>query len=265
MTARVLRVPRSYLSLGTRNKRRGVSVIKDPYGSNVSLLLPCDGFADISRTPKTISTYGNIANSVSYSPFNGRRSCYFDGTNSYLSIAHHADLSFGTISSSTNFSVEFLVYPTGTMGSNVLYWLLSKGMPGSGGNGYPGWGIAIYNGQIRLMVGGLTPNAGWIITTNKLTANVWTYIAIVCAAGAPYFYFNGIPQTYSYAYGTTMINSVTDNSNYALEIGCSQIDSTNLTRTNWFVGYLYGVRITKNIARDIAYKVPTSPFPNPAL
>ena len=265
MTERVLRVPRSCLALGARNKRRGVSVIKDPYGSSVSLLLPCDDFTDISRTPKSITSYGNLASSVAYSPFNGRASLYFDGTNSYLSVAYHTDLSFGTISSSTNFTIEFWIYPTGTMSGDINYWIMSKGMPGSGGNGRPGWGVRIYNGAIVFMVGNIPPAAAYMQSSSILTADTWTHVAIVCKAGTPYFYFNGVPITYTFVYGTTMINSITDNTSYALDLGSAQIDSSNPSRTAWFLGYLYGVRITKGIARDIAYKTPVFPFPNPAL
>ena len=266
MIARVLRVNRNQLALGAHNKRRGVSVIKDPYGANVSLLLPFDGFVDISRSPKTITADGNANTTTAKAVFNGSCSGYFDGTNSRLSIAHDTNLSFGTITAATNFSIEFWIYPTGTMSGSSSYWLFSKGMPGSGGSGVSGWGVRIYGGCVSLMVGATTATyAAYIATSATLTANVWTHVAIICISGAPYFYFNGVPQIYTYTYGTTLLNSNTTNAAYALEIGCSQIDSGNPSRSNWFFGYLYGIRITPGIARDVAYKVPTRPYPDPRL
>lgn len=265
MTSRVLCVNRNQLALSAHNKRKGRITITDSYGDSVSLLLPFDDFQDISRSPKTITANGGAAISSARTVFNYTHSAYFNGTNSYISVAHHTDLSFGTISAATNFSVEFWIYPTGTMGSSVIYFLMCKGMPGSGGSGKPGWGVTITDGKIVLMVGGATPTAAYVQASSRLLANVWTHVGILCAAGAPYIYYNGVPQSYTYTYGTTMLNSVTDNTNYALDFGCNQIDSGNPARGSWFVGYLYGIRITKGVARLFAYNTPLRPFPDPSV
>lgn len=70
----------------------GVTSKNDPWYSNVTLLLHCNGtngsttFTDNSSSPKTITAYGNAQISTT-SPILGSGSALFDGSGDYLSSA----------------------------------------------------------------------------------------------------------------------------------------------------------------------------------
>lgn len=228
----------------------------DPYYSDVSLLLHCDGsngsttFTDNSATPKTVTAYGNAGISTAQSKFGGA-SGYFDGNGDYLSIPAAAAFEFGA----NDFTIEFWYYATTNAVAQDILNISNTTVIS-----YDDIGIDIIHdldangGKLKCSVfcGG---GARYVLSTAALPLNQFVHVAFVRYSDVISLYLDGIFQNYS------PINTESQVVNYAptfaLNIGKLTIWSQYLN------GYIDELRITDGVARYTAGFTPsTSAFPN---
>lgn len=172
--------------------------------TNTKLLLHLDSdFNDASTAAHNATAVGNAALSTTQIKF-GAKSCVFDGTGDYLTVASHADFTPG----SGNFTVDF--------------WLRLTALPGSA----PGaalWttdaGAAVItavalsldtSGVIRLYSS--SDGTTWNIANNASLGAVgatgsWQHIAIVRNGTAITAYINGVANTAGTMSGTTIASA----------------------------------------------------------
>ena len=162
---------------------------------------------------------------------------YFDGTGDWLSSPPAVNLSY----SSGNFTIEAWVYPTTLSGTKPIVESRSSA---ASTTGYA-W-LVNSSGYLNVYVNGFLGQS-----SSALTANVWTYVALVrtgTGTNQTTYYINGI------ASGTiTMSGNITDPISYETKIG----GSTSAGEV--WVGYIDDLRITKGYARYTTnFTAPTS-------
>ena len=180
-------------------------------------------FEDSSPSKHTITTSGNTTHSSAQSKFSGG-SIYFDGTGDYLTIADHADWTFGT----GDFTIDLWIYPT-TIGSGG-----NKNYIGTNPNQYLAF-ASNYSGGLLFYYG----NGSWTstpaATSNVVVNDAWQHVAVSRSGGTVYLFHNGVLIT-SRSQSTSI-----DPPN--IEIGAYGGGASDL-----FVGYMDEVRITKGTA-----------------
>jgi len=159
---------------------------------------------------------------------------YFNGSNQWLSTPRYAafDLSTGdfTIECSVNFTSV-------SSDRNILdYW--SSGEASS---------YKFYvksTGYVAFVIG----NTGDTLTSNsQMTANTWYHFAVVRSGSNLSMYING-------GYSNSVTNSTSLSSTQSFAIG-----RQNSTATQYFNGFISGIRISKSAI----YTAPFDPFPQP--
>lgn len=227
----------------------------DPYFSNVSLLLHCDGtngsttFTDSSSNPKTVTSNGGCAISTAQSKFGGA-SGLFDASNDYLSVPASADFAMGT----GDFTVEMFVYLNGTPNGSAL---IAETFTGSGGSVQ--FALAFCNGTLgsvggsRLAFCNFTSSWAGAVNASSLTLSQWIHIAGVRSGNDWRLYVDGV----SVANATV---SRTLSSDEAILVG-RRWDTAGTQ--SYFNGYIDEVRVTKGVARYTSdFTPPTVAFPN---
>ncbi|UCV01148.1 LamG domain-containing protein [Acidovorax radicis] len=243
--------------------------------SKVVLLLKGDGannsttVVDSSSFGKTISVGGNAKISTTQSKFGGA-SLRADGSAStrFFSGAD-ADFDLGSITSSSNYTIELWVRLDGVGGEAQN--LISHALPGSGGSGRGGWSLYSTSGNLALQISGISSATNpWIFgmttTTAVLSAATWAHVAIVLQNGVPKIYVNGVAATTTVTSGaiwaTTPIGLNSTKTDYGVSIGATGTDSNNPSPLQLLSGYIDEVRITKGLARYTAnFTPPTAGFP----
>jgi hypothetical protein len=180
-------------------------------------------FIDSSPSGHTITTSGNTTHSTAQSKFDGG-SIYFDGTGDYLTIADHADFTFGT----GDFTIDLWIYPT-TIGSGG-----NKNYVGTNPNQYLTFGSNNSGGLLFYYGGGTwtsTPSA----TSNVVVNSAWQHVAVSRSGGTVYLFHNGVLIT------SRSQSASIDPPN--IEIGAYGGGASDL-----FVGYMDEFRITKGTA-----------------
>jgi hypothetical protein len=218
-------------------------VAGDALFSSVALLLPMDGtgatFVDSSPTPKTITAFGDAAQSTAQSKWGGK-SMYISSASDYLSFASSADLSFGT----GDFVIEGWVY----LSSVTAYQFLIGQNQDSGGYMMVAFN---YDGNSGTIAMGRS-SIGWpvVFSGHGMSANTWHYIAISRTGSTNRCYVNG----------SKIGSDVTDSTNW----------QSNLMRIGNHIGvqpingYIDDLRLTKGSARGYTgstITVPTAAFP----
>ncbi len=253
-----------------------IQVPTDPHFDKVSLLLHMDGadgsttFTDSSATPKAVTASGDAKISTAQSKFGGS-SAYFDGNGDYVDVPGGADFDLGTVSTSSNLTVEFWHRP-GVVGTNVQR-LVSHALPGSGGSGKGGWSLYAESGILRLVISA-TSNATnpwyYMLSTSSavFTAGVWCHVACVLSAGIPKLYINGVSAATTVnkstaIFASTPIGLNTKKTDYGLRVGAIFTDNANPSTTQFLAGYIDDLRITKGVARYTEnFAPPTNQFPH---
>ena len=180
-------------------------------------------FEDSSPSKHTITTSGNTTHSAAQSKFGGG-SVYFDGTGDYLTIADHADWTFGT----GDFTIDLWIYPT-TIGSGG-----NKNYVGTNPNQYLTF-ASNNSGGLLFYIG----DGSWIsvpaATSDVVVNDAWQHVAVTRVSGTVYLFHNGVLIT-----SRSQTDSI-DPPN--IEIGAYGGGASDL-----FVGYMDEVRITKGTA-----------------
>jgi hypothetical protein len=192
----------------------------------------------------------------------------FDGSGDYVRFASHARRDMhatASISTTTNWTFEADVDWTdpGTAVATVAY----KGFPGSGGDGDPGWGIAIEgDGKVDFIVGLNTPTSqfGLWQTTTALVSGARTVLCCEVVDGVPNIKFNGVVQAGAFVASTltTWRASSGAKSGALLYLGAAGIDSVHPSPSQFLTGKLARIRVTYGIARYRGnnYAVPHGPL-----
>jgi hypothetical protein len=202
--------------------------------TNTSLLLNFTNAGIYDATSKNdLETVGNAQISTAISAKWGSGSMYFDGTVDFLNT-----LSTWAISGSEAYTLEAWIYPTTVSGDLCIYDTRS-----SSGTGF----VLFINSTGKLQIYDTT---GMLQTasTTTLTANTWTYIAMVRSAGSSTntFYVNGTSA------GTFTLASFAAATNARIGARNDALAAYN--------GYMQDFRITKGYARIITAS-PTAAFP----
>jgi len=152
----------------------------------------------------------------------GSGSLSFDGSTQWLTYASNAAWALGT-----TFTIEAWVYPTAFSVNNKRFFDTLA-------NGSNGFGVKTdASGNVYL-----DSNSGSAGTSNPLTANTWTHLAVVVSSGTVTIYYNGTSQSVSG--GTTGINV---SATLGLTVG------TYGTNGGFaFQGYMTNARIVKGTA-----------------
>ena len=167
------------------------SVATSPTGdANSVLLLHFDGnFTDNSTNAVTFTGYGSIATSTTQAKF-GTHSCFFDGTDDYLSTPSLASLSSPAAPSTGDFTVDWWVYYTEAWGYNMRNWSFGNNGAPSGTNNSGlttswsgGTNYSNYNGT----------NMTWTGQTG-FAYNQWDHYAIMRKSGTLYWFLNGLQK-----------------------------------------------------------------------
>jgi len=221
----------------------------DAYYPQVSALLHFDGtngstvITDNSKNNLTVTSVNGAAISTAQSKFGGA-SCFFDGTNDYLSIPANSIFQFDG-----DFTVECWFYCTAANFSSGLIGLFGRNTYAFNNGGFP---RIEFNSAAKAL---LTYAANTtIVGTTTVTVNTWHHIAVVRYSGVIAFYLNGVSQG-SAAYSTSIPAT------YDVLIGNAPWSSVypNL----YFQGYIDEFRITNGYARYTgAFTPPTAAFSN---
>ena len=164
--------------------------------------------------------FGSIPEAVPISYSN-----YFDGSGDYLRVPYNA----GFAMSSSNFTIEYWVYPTVLSGDITVL-----GAHTNDGNG--GYGVGFDGTTPRTWI---TFGSGWLqVTGPSALLNAWNHIALVRNGSSFYMYTNGVPGTV-YTNAAPVVNA----SNSDVTIG-ARYDGTG----NFYTGYVSNARIVKGTA-----------------
>ena len=212
-----------------------LSVVGDDYWGSVSILLTGEGITtDSSPTPKTVTSYGNIAanGSAKY----GTGALTFPSDGSYLIVQGNSGFSFPgdfTLETWVKFTSLPSVY-NGGYGANIM-----STYPGAGANA--GWQFRI-NGTssgydtVNIYTG--TTDLNW---SYAFSLNTWYHVAITRSGSSMKVFVNGSQVGSSVTNSDDM--SPTNNNN--LWIGRLNLSTYEFQ----LYGLLDDLRITKGVAR----------------
>lgn len=219
---------------------------RDPQFKNVTMLLHGDGAAGpvaatgvgagVSSTVTNFNadastnnfnvTINGDARSDNFTPYQeGYYSNYFAGTSGqYLNAPANAAFSFGT----GDFTVEGWVYPTSTSGTRPIVEIRTTG-------GATGFAFLSQSGASTLNV--YTNSAFVGASTNSLTLNAWSHVALVRSGNTWTYWINGVSSG-----SFTNTSTQSDGATTGPKIGGST------TAGEVWVGYLSNIRIIKGTA-----------------
>jgi hypothetical protein len=201
-------------------------------------------FEDASNSNNQITKYADVktvnetsTNNPKYFPVGNDKGIYFDGTGDYLSLSS-AGIDDFTFPAGTDFSLDFWIYPIGTLADKVI---LSK---------YTTWTSNIdmyidFNANSTMAFVFANANIG-INTNTVFSANKWYHVSLIRSGTECKVFVNGI-----YDNNDATSNFDVTNNQTIMKIGTNTTDN--------FLGFMQNIRISKGIARW------TSNFTPPAL
>ena len=208
------------------------SIVGDTYYNSCSLLMHFSGsngsttFIDNSPSPKTATANNGASISTAQSKFGGD-SGLFDGSDDYVTVPDNSAFDFGA----GDFTIEYWEYRTantaakGTISRNNTSpspWLL----------GWPNAGNVTFYASANAI--------GWDVadgvSMGTLTTNVWTHYAVTRQGNTFRTFQNGI-QISTFTSAATL---------YA---GAAPLQIGRYNSTNYYIGYLDELRLTKGVAR----------------
>jgi hypothetical protein len=215
-----------------KHQNNSSTITKDPYFSNVSLLLHMDGsngstnFIDSSSNSFVVTPTGNSQISTSRSVFGGA-SALFDGSGDYITSSVTGGLG------SANFTLEFWFYA-----QIGVEWMFN-----SRTGGFLGDGIDIRSDLY------ITTENFLLFNSSSVSRYVWHHVAIVKTGNTITRYLDGVST-----------GTVTGNFNFT---GTSfRIGGSPYGNIGSLTGNIDEFRHTKDIARYTSNFTPTGPFPN---
>ena len=219
----------------------------DPFYSNVSLLLHCDGangsttFTDTSPTPKTVTAVGNAQVSTAQSKYGGASATF--GSSSYLNLPSNSVFDYGTGA----LTIEAWIYPTTATGS--IYSQRNGG----------GITFRVLNQKLSFFYGEGTAS---VTGPTTIALNQWHHVALTRSGNSFQMWLNGVAEGSASAVSASMPAGITP-----------RIAAALYATLEAFSGFMDDVRITKGVARysstftpplSLATTVPVLPFPSPA-
>lgn len=234
-------------------RRQGLwPIAGDPFFSNVSLLLHCDGtngsttIVDSSGSPKTVTAVGNAQISTAQSKFGGG-SLLFDGNGDAATIPN-TNNAF-TFSTNT-YTFECFIRPVALSSFKILL------DASAAFTGFFGTLYLAHNGTT--LVWGTRSNTGsqypYVEATGgTLTTNTWQHVALSVDSGAAKAFIDGVAVGSPITFSTPAFTPA--------GFGVGHFVNT-FDPTFSFNGYIDEVRITKGVARYSSnFVAPTAPFP----
>jgi hypothetical protein len=213
-------------------------------------LLTCQSnrFVDNSSNAYTITPAGNVEISA-FNPFGqeseyavgeNKGSGYFDGSGDYLRVPYDAGFALG----SSNFTIEYWVYPTVLTGDITVLATHTSDPTG-------GYGVG-FNGTLARTW--LNFSGDWLqVTGPAASLNTWNHIAVVRDGSSFYMYTNGVRGTVFTSGG-----AVTNSANSDVTVGARYNGAGN-----YYTGYVSNVRIVKGTALYTTnFTPPTAPVGN---
>ena len=222
--------------------------VTDPYFMYNSLLLTGDGtnnsqnntFLDSSTNNFAITRAGNTTQGT-FSPYGANWSNYLGGVGNYFQTpASSASTIVGTLSNTANLTIECWIYPTAYNSSANFPGLIGD-MNATFENNNWSWGIT--NTGTLMVYWNVSGTQLRATTSNAVSLNTWTHIALNVAAGAITMYINGVAQNLS---GTTTLSTPSGSNGY-LVIGQWNNGSggTGGTSHGLYTGYISNLRVVK--------------------
>lgn len=214
----------------------------DPYFNNISLLLHCDGtdgstsILDSSLRTKTVTSQNSGVISTTYKKYGT------GGVNAFG--AYYTSPSNTDFDLLGDFTLEMWVYPTGGSTSQ-LQGLFNVGQYNTGllfrYNGNP----STANLDVWLQ------GNNYVFNLVPLTDATWHFIVLQRSSGILNIYIDGIKNV------TNWSSTVT------IPAGDVLIGASAHSVSEFFIGYMDEIRLTKGIARYTGdFTPPTVPFPN---
>ena len=216
----------------------------DAYYPQVAALLHFDGvngsttITDNSKNNLTVTANNGAFISTVQSKFGGA-SCFFDGTNDYLSIPDNSAFDFAA----SDFTMECWLYPTS---HPTTVYLLGQ----SSNTDYAPVLLYLFNG--RPGIAASTNGSTWAINNyigSALTLNTWSHLALVRYGNKWSIYVNGTENVIAASTSATLYNS-TD----PFGIGGEATGSLTFP----YAGYIDELRITNGYARYTSNFTPST-------
>jgi hypothetical protein len=210
--------------------------------TNTALLLNMTNAGIIDNAMmNNLETVGNAQISTTQSQFGGS-SMYFDGTGDWLVTPISTSLGMGT----GDFTIEGWFYATSPTYAQGFFHINATAIAGTNA----GYAIGVTSaGVIQYYAGNTFTN-----TSSTITANTWTYLALVRSAGTVKVYVNGILPTSG--------SSIADSQNVTTALAYLALFYSTPGTSYAMTGYINDFRITKGYARYTAnFTPPTTAFP----
>lgn len=212
--------------------------------SNTVLLINGTNGAIVDHTGlNNIITVGDAEVYTAQSKW-GSSSMYFDGTGDYLTIPDSELFNFGT----GNFTVECWLYVQNAASSP---WIVGQWNTSAGSDTNSSWVLLINSSNLSFAAAYNNSISQTSVTTPNIQNNTWYHVAAVRNGSTLSLYLNGSLQQSN----TTLGSSTLNNSSLNVNIGQRQ------GGTNYLVGYIDDLRVTKGIARYTSNFTPSSVNP----
>lgn len=163
-----------------------------------------------------------------------------------LSMTSNSNTSLAAFNTTSDFTIEFFIYPTSVTQSNAI--IISS-------VGTMVFGIGLSNGSLGYLT--TDSNISTFGTNSGVTLNAWNHIVVQRAGSTLSAYVNGIACSTTYSFSTTIVNT----SNNSIALGNSgAYTSPAATMT----GFMDDFRVTIGVARYVrsTFTVPTSAYAN---
>ena len=201
----------------------------------------------VSGTP-SIQAISPFPVTTSYSAAVNGGSIYFNGSTDYLTVTGTSAFAFGT----GNFTIEAWVYlrsyPSGSLSGTTPFGTTNGALTGY----YLNLGQNIDTLRFTSNASGSWADNVTVTAGNGVPLNSWTHVAFVRNGGTLTLYKNGI--VVASATGASSFNFTSPNN--AGYIGLL----SNVDATQYFPGYLSGVRVVANAVYTAAFTPSTAPL-----
>ena len=199
-------------------------------------------FVDESTNALVLARAGN-ATQGGFNPYGEVWSNYFNGSDSYLSMAGNNVFNFAA----TDWTVEAWVYLNALPTSDAWPTNYSQHMVlAATGTPSTGDGFNCIIGQTKLMI--QSNDVQYAGTAHGLTASIWNHLAYTRSGNTIYFYVNGVAKGSVAFTGSVGTGSTT-------YIGCETAQGA------FFNGYISNLRVVKNLAVYTGnFSLPTTPL-----
>ena len=222
----------------------------DPYYSNTSLLLNCNGnndstvFTDTSITPKTITVFGDAKISTTQSKFGGS-SAYFGGTGDISTLASDDFWLTG------DFTIDFWMRPS--VISGTYYGHCVSLIDGSGNYEVR---TQVQDSKVKFLIYHTATYQVILTSVATIVVDEWTHVAAVRSGDTHIIFINGNLDN-----SLVKVHTIPSVSWKAM-LGFITVGTSDFR----YQGYIDDARITKGVARYTqSFTPPTKQFPGHAL